>query len=97
MNYPFGVNATHSELNLALLPLVDKYNLVTHSYPNGDVIGNETSGNGAITSASWIDEPIVSGMNTFSLFSYEQLNATQIDSLTNDLFNAFSSAMNGTA
>jgi hypothetical protein len=93
MNFPFGVNATHNELNLALLPLVDRYNLVTMNYPNGN--GNGTTG--TTTSALWIDEPIVSGMNNFSLFSYEQLNATQMEAFTNDLFNAFTLAMNGSA
>ena len=97
MNYPFGVNVTHSELNLALSPLVDKYNLVAHSYSNGNVNGNQTTGNGTSTSALWINEPIVSGMNTFSLFSYNQLNADQTEALTNDLFNAFTVAMNGDA
>jgi len=92
MNFPFGVNATHAELNLALLPLVDRYNLVTMKYPNGN--GN---GTGTTTSALWIDEPIVSGMNDFSLFSYEQLSAIQVETFTNDLFNAFTLAMNGSA
>jgi len=92
MNFPFGVNATHSELNLALLPLIDKYNLVTQNYATGLV-----NGTGTVTSALWIDEPIVSGMNDFSLFSYEQLNATQIEAFTNDLFDAFTLAMNGSA
>ncbi len=92
MNFPFGVNATHTELNLALLSLIDKYDLVTQNYANGIV-----NGNGTMTSALWIDEPIVSGMNDFSLFSYEQLNATQIEAFTNDLFNAFTLAMNGSA
>jgi hypothetical protein len=87
MNYPFGVNVTHSELSRALLPLVDKYNLVVNNY----------NGNGNITSALWVDMPIVDGMNTFSLFSYQQLNAAQTESLTNDLFNAFTLAMNGNA
>jgi len=87
MNYPFGVNVTHSELSRALLPLVDKYNLVVNNY----------NGNGNITSALWVDMPIVDGMNTFSLFSYQQLNAAQTESLTNDLFNAFTLAMNGSA
>ena len=41
MNYPFGVNVTHSELSRALLPLVDKYNLVVNNF----------NGNGNITSA----------------------------------------------
>jgi hypothetical protein len=92
INFPFGVNATHNRLNLALLPLVDRYNLVTMNYPIGN--GN---GTGTTTSALWIDELIVSGMNNFSLFSYEQLNATQIEAFTNDLFNAFTLAMNGSA
>ena len=87
MNYPFGVNVTHSELSRALLPLVDKYNLVVNNY----------NGNGNITSALWVDMPIVDGMNTFSLFSYQQLNTAQTESLTNDLYNAFTLAMNGSA
>jgi hypothetical protein len=87
MNYPFGVNATSSKISQALLPLVDKYNLVTNNY----------NGNGNITSAQWVDMPIVDGMNTFSLFSYEQLTSTQVQALTNDLFNAFTLAMNGSA
>jgi hypothetical protein len=95
MNFPFGVNATHTELNHALLPLIDKYDLVTMNYPNEN--GNGTGTTGTIKSALWIDEPIVSGMNNFSLFSYEQLNATQIEAFTNDLFNAFTLAMNGSA
>lgn len=100
MNFPFGVNATHTELNLALLPLVDKYDLVTNTYATGNANGNvngTANGTGTITSALWIDEPIVSGINTFSLFSYQQLSAVQTEALTNDLFNAFTSAMNGTA
>lgn len=87
MNYPFGVNATSPQISQALLPLVDKYNLVANNF----------NGRGNITSAQWVDKPIVDGMNTFGLFSYEQLNATQVESLTNDLFNAFAAAMNGTA
>jgi hypothetical protein len=65
MNYPFGANATHQAINQALVPLVDKYNLVTHKY------NNELNGN--LTSAAWVDEPIVDGINTFSLFSSDQL------------------------
>lgn len=87
MNYPFGLNATSSKISQALLPLVDKYNLVANNY----------NGNGNITSAQWVDMPIVDGMNTFSLFSYEQLTSTQVQALTNDLFNAFTLAMNGSA
>jgi hypothetical protein len=88
MNYPFGMNATHLEINQAMLSLVDKYNLVTHAY------NNELNGN--LTSAMWVNEAIVDGMNTFSLFSHDQLNSTQIEAFTNDLYNAFTDAMNGT-
>jgi len=70
-----------------LLPLVDQYDLVTSNF----------NGNGNITSALWVDKPIVDGMNTFCLFSYQQLNSTQIEALTNDLFNAFTLAMDGNA
>ena len=35
MNYPFGVNATSSEISRALLPLVDRYNLVANNF-NGN-------------------------------------------------------------
>jgi len=87
MNYPFGVNATSSQVSQALLPLVDKYNLVVNNF----------NGNGNITSALWVDKPIVDGMNTFCLFSYDQFNSTQVGALTNDLFNAFTLAMNGNA
>ena len=85
MNYPFGKNATHEKISQALAPLATKYNLVTNNY----------NGNGTITSAQWVDTPIVDGENTFSLFSYNALSADQIKSLTMDLFNAFTIAMQG--
>jgi hypothetical protein len=85
MNYPFGKNATHEKISQALAPLATKYNLVTNNY----------NGNGTITSAQWVDMPIVDGENTFSLFSYNALSADQIKSLTMDLFNAFTIAMQG--
>jgi hypothetical protein len=83
MNCPFGVNANSTEESRALLPLVDRYNLVTNNYIF----------NGTLPSADWVDRPIVNGMNTFSLFSHKQFNANQIDAMTNDLFNAFTLAM----
>ena len=88
-NFPFGANASSLQISTALIPLVGTFNLVTmyHSY----------SENGNLTSAMWVDKPIVGGMSTFCLFSYDQLDSTQIQSLTNDLFNALTAAMNGTA
>ena len=83
MNFPFGANATHTAITQALIPLVSKYDRETNNYP----------GNTTIVSALWVDMPIVDGENTFSLFSYQQLDSAHVTSLTNDLFNVFAVAM----
>ena len=85
MNYPFGAIVTHLGVSQMLLPLVGKYNLVVYNLPLEN-----------LTSAQWTDEPIVDGMNTFSLFSHNQLNSAQVAALTIDLYNAFTIAMKGT-
>jgi hypothetical protein len=54
------------------------------------VIDGETT-----TAAAWLDLTVVGGENVFSLFSNDNLSAAQIESLTADLYDAFSSAMNG--
>ncbi len=82
MNYPWGKAVTHEKLSQALAPLVSKYLLATQ---NSD----------GITSAQWIDTVVVDGENNFSLFSYKQLSYDEIQSLTQDLFNAFATAMEG--
>ncbi|MGD6851351.1 MAG: hypothetical protein ACQCN6_04740 [Candidatus Bathyarchaeia archaeon] len=85
MNFPWGKNVTHDDLNKALMPLIDKYDLATRN----DWVEGEVT-----TAASWMNLQVVDGENVFSLFSNSNL-ATQIESLTADLYNAFKSAMNG--
>jgi hypothetical protein len=80
LNYPWGENVTHEKLGHALIPLVGKYNLATNNY-NG------------FTTATWQDIPIVDGKNTFSLWSTTPLTQDQIQSLTSDLYDAFSTVM----
>jgi hypothetical protein len=86
MNFPWGKNVTHEALGKALMPLVSEYNLATRTdFQNGT----------NATVASWIDMPIVGGENRFSLFSQDNLTNDQIQSLTVDLYKAFSLAMSG--
>ena len=86
MNFPWGKNVTHEALGKALMPLVSEYNLATRqNFQNGSTI----------TVASWVDMQIVGGENRFSLFSQDNLTNKQIQSLTVDLYNAFSLAMSG--
>jgi hypothetical protein len=80
LNYPWGKNVTHEKLGQALIPLASKYNLVTSNY-NG------------FTTAAWQNMVVVDGENTFSLWSSVTLTQDQIQSLTSDLYDAFSSAM----
>ncbi len=88
MNFLFGRNVTHSALNNVLMPLADRYNLQTR---------NETDGTSTTKVVMWTAMPIVNGENLFSLFSNETLSNDQIQSLTNDLYNAFTVAMSGKA
>ena len=80
LNYPWGKNVTHDKLDQALIPLSAKYNLVTSS----------SSG---FTTAAWQNMVVVAGENTFSLWSNTPLTQDQIQSLTTDLYNAFTNAM----
>ena len=80
LNYPWGKNVTHEKLGQALIPLASKYNLVTSNY-NG------------FTTAAWQNMVVVDGENTFSLWSSAILTQDQIQSLTSDLYDAFSTAM----
>lgn len=83
---PFGKNATSDAINSALKPLLDKYPLVNGTYhtDNGEII----------TTAAWTASYIVDGESIFSLYSTETFTDNQIKSLTNDLFEAISAAMN---
>jgi len=80
LNYPWGKNVTHEKLGQALIPLASKYNLTTSNY-NG------------FTTAAWQNMVVVDGENTFSLWSSVTLTQDQIQSLTSDLYDAFSTAM----
>ena len=80
LNYPWGKNVTHEKLGQALIPLASKYNLATSNY-NG------------FTTAAWQNMVVVDGENTFSLWSTTILTQDQIQSLTSDLYDAFSTAM----
>jgi hypothetical protein len=80
LNYPWGKNVTHEKLGQALIPLASKYNLATSNY-NG------------FTTAAWQNMVVVDGENTFSLWSSTTLTQDQIQSLTSDLSDAFSTAM----
>ncbi|MCL4429230.1 MAG: hypothetical protein M1167_00610 [Chloroflexi bacterium] len=82
LNYPFGKSVTHEKLSQALAPLVSQYHLATQ---NSD----------GVTSAQWVNMVVVDGENNFSLFSYDQLTFDQTQSLTHDLFDAFTIAMQG--
>ena len=75
-----GKNVTHEKLGQALIPLASKYNLTTSNY-NG------------FTTAAWQNMVVVDGENTFSLWSSVTLTQDQIQSLTSDLYDAFSTAM----
>jgi hypothetical protein len=80
LNYPWGKNVTHDKLGQALIPLATKYNLVT-------------SNSSDFTTAAWQNMAVVDGENTFSLWSNTPLTNDQIQSLTTDLYNAFTTAM----
>jgi len=80
LNYPWGKNVTHEKLGQELIPLASKYNLVTSNY-NG------------FTTAKWQNMVIVAGENIFSLWSNDILTPDQIQSLTSDVYDAFSSVM----
>jgi len=73
-----GKAVTHEKLSQALELLASKYQLATQ---NSDA------------SAQWIDTVIVDVKNNFSLFRYEQLFYDQIQSLKQDLFNPFRTAL----
>ena len=73
-----GKAVTHEKLSQALELLASKYQLATQ---NSDA------------SAQWIDTVIVDVKNNFSLFRYEQLFYDQIQSLKQDLFNQFRTAL----
>ena len=85
MNFPLGEKATPSAISHALMPLLGKYNLLAL---------NRTYDGSTITTAAWSDEPIVEGKSIFSLYSNETFTAATVESLTNDLFNALTDAMN---
>jgi hypothetical protein len=80
LNYPWGKNVTHDKLGQALVPLTAKYSLVT-------------SNSSGFTTAAWQNRVVVDGENTFSLWSITPLTNGQIQSLTIDLYNAFTTAM----
>jgi hypothetical protein len=80
-NYPFGKDASTTVINNALKPLLNSYNLVNATYDG-------------ITTATWSNSYIANGESTFSLYSYESLNDSQIKSLTADLLTALSSTIN---
>ncbi len=84
VNYPFGREVSHEALNTALTPLIDKYALATR---------NEVQGGSTALVVSWVNTQIVGGESRFSLFSYNNLTTEQIQSLTIDLYSAFTSAM----
>ncbi len=86
MNFPWGKTVTHEAIGKTLAPLVDKYSLATRNdLQNGEV---------AVV-AAWVNMQVAGGENRFSLFSNDNLTAQQIQSLTVDLYNAFSLAMSG--
>ena len=80
LNYPWGKNVTHEKIGQALIPIATKYNLLTNTY-NG------------FTTATWQNRVVVDGENNFSLWSNTPLTQDQIQSLTSDLYDAFSTAM----
>lgn len=80
LNYPWGKNVTHEKLGQELVPLASKYNLATSNYY------------GFIT-AKWQNMVVVAGENIFSLWSNDILTPDQIQSLTFDLYDAFSSVI----
>jgi hypothetical protein len=84
MNFPFGKQASVTAIHRALKPLLDKYDLVTDDYEDFDSTG---------ITAAWSYIYTVDGESTFSLYSYETFSYTQIESLTNDLLDALTVAM----
>ena len=80
LNYPWGKNVTHEKLGQALIPLASKYNLATNNYSG-------------FTTAAWQNIVVVDGENTFSLWSTTPLTQDQIQLLTSDLYDVFSTAM----
>ena len=80
LNYPWGKNVTHEKLGQALIPLASKYNLATNNYSG-------------FTTAPWQNIVVVDGENTFSLWSTTPLTQDQIQLLTSDLYDVFSTAM----
>lgn len=77
-NYPFGKNVSHATLEQALIPLAARYNLVS-------------SNSSGLISATWQNMVVVSGENTFSVWSLKPLTGDQISGLTVDLRNMFTS------
>jgi hypothetical protein len=75
-----GKNVTFEKLDQALIPLADKYNLVT-------------SNSSGFTTAAWQNMVVVDGENVFSLWSNTPLTNDQIQNLTTDLYGAFATAM----
>ena len=80
LNYPWGKNVTHEKLGQELIPIPSKYNLVTSNYYG-------------FTTAKWQNMVVVAGENIFSLWSNDILTPDQIQSLTSDLYDVFSSVM----
>ncbi len=88
MNYPYGRNVTHEALSKALMPLAAKYNLATYqTVEPGDSI--------QVTKVAALTTQVVGGENVFIVFSSNYYSSEQIQQLTDDLYNAFSAAMNG--
>ncbi len=85
LNFPLGENATSSAINRALEQLLDKYDLLSL---------NRTVDGSTIVTAAWTDEYVVDGKSIFSLYSKETFTADTIESLTKDLFNSLTDAMN---
>gem|GEM_PF-3090303 len=50
-----------------------------------------------VTAVSWEDLLVAGGENVFTIFGNANLSAEQIESLTIDLYNVFSLAMNGSS
>ena len=88
LNAPLGKNANTTAINNALRSLLEKYDLATSTY---------TDGNSTRTTAAWSAVFIVDGETTFNLYSTETFSDAQVDSLRNDLFDALTNAMNGKA